>query len=205
MGRNPTLRARRAEATRTQLLSVATDLFAANGYGATPVEEIIQRAGVARGALYHHFNGKDALLRAVYESVQADAAARVLSAVAGAPDPWQGLRAGMSTFLDACLEPAFRRIVILDSVAVLSHDGRPDDLRSVEPPVLRDVLAPMVETYFPDLPLMGLAHITLGGLYGAALWIARSPEPGVARAEADMVLDMLIDGLRSSEAAAHDG
>src|SRR5262245_32948439 len=107
-----TLRDRQAETTRQLLISVARERFAERGYAATSIEEIIQQAGVARGALYHHFAGKDALFRAVYEAVQADTAARVLAAAIGGPEPWTAVRAGLSAFLDACLEPEFRRIVV---------------------------------------------------------------------------------------------
>src|SRR5437588_6589785 len=102
------LRERQAEATRQLLVAVARDLFAERGYSGTSVEEIIQRAGVARGALYHHFPGKDALFRAVYDDVQADIASRVVATALAAEEPWAGVRAGLGAFLDACLEPEFR-------------------------------------------------------------------------------------------------
>src|SRR5438874_3852756 len=117
-----TLRARQAEATRQLLVSVARERFTERGYAATSVEEIIQRAGVARGALYHHFSGKDALFRAVYDEVQTEIAGRVVAAALAVPEPWGAVRAGLSAFLDACLEQEFRRVVVLDSVPVLSQD-----------------------------------------------------------------------------------
>jgi AcrR family transcriptional regulator len=67
------LRDRQAEATRNLIVSVARELFTAQGYAGTSIEHIARRAGVAKGALYHHFNGKDALLRAVYEAVLREA------------------------------------------------------------------------------------------------------------------------------------
>ena len=192
------LRARQAEAARQLLVSVARQLFTERGYAATSVEDIIQRAGVARGALYHHFTGKDALFRAVYEGVQADTAARVVTAALAVPDPWGAVRAGLSAFLDACLEPAFRRIVVLDSVSVLQQEVWEGGIEHVELPMLRAVLTPLVDTYIlPGLAVEALVHVALGGLYGAALYIARSPEPRAARAEVDAVLDTLISGLRS--------
>jgi AcrR family transcriptional regulator len=192
-----TLRDRQAEATRQLLVSVARELFAERGYAATSVEDIIQGAGVARGALYHHFSGKDTLFRAVYDAVQADTASRVVAAALALPDPWGAVRAGLSAFLDACLEPEFRRIVVLDSVPVLSQDVWDGGIEHNELPMLRSVLAPLVEMYLPGVPVEPLAYVALGGLYGAALYIARSPEPSEARAEADVVLDTLIGGLRS--------
>lgn len=192
-----TLRDRQAEATRQLLVSVARDRFAERGYAATSVEEIIQQAGVARGALYHHFTGKDALFRAVYDAVQAEVTSRVVAAALAVSEPWAGVRAGLSAFLDACLEPEFRRIVVLDSVPVLAQDVWDGGIEHNELPMLRSVLAPLVETYLPGVPAEPLAHVALGGLYGAALYIARSSEPTAARAEADVVLDSLITGLRS--------
>jgi AcrR family transcriptional regulator len=192
-----TLRARQAEATRQLLVSVARELFMEGGYAATSVEDIIQRAGVARGALYHHFTGKDALFRAVYDAVQAETASSVVTAALAVQDPWGAVRAGLSAFLDACLEPAFRRIVVLDSVSVLQQEVWEGGIEHVELPMLRAVLTPLVETYIPGLAVEALVHVALGGLYGAALYIARSPEPTAARAEVDAVLDTLISGLAS--------
>ena len=179
------------------LVDTARGLFTERGYAATSIEDIIKGAGVARGALYHHFSGKDALFRAVYDAVQADIATRVVAAAVAGPEPWEGVRAGLSAFLDACLEPEFRRIVVLDSVPVLSQDVWDGGIEHNELPMLRNVLTPLVETYLPGVPVEPLVHVALGGLYGAALYIARSPEPAAARAEADVVLDTLISGLRA--------
>ena len=55
--------------------------------------------------------------------------------------------------------------------------------------------------YLPGLDMEALAHVALGGLYGAALYIARSAEPATARAAADVVLDALITGLRAGAVA----
>ena len=192
------LRERQAEATRQLLVSVARELFTERGYAATSIEEIIQRAGVARGALYHHFPGKDALFRAVYDAVQSEIASRVVMAALAVPEPWDGVRAGLSKFLDACLEPEFRRIVVLDSVPVLAQDVWDGGIEHNELPMLRSVLAPIVQTFLPGVPVEPLVHVALGGLYGAALYIARSSDPAAARAEADVVLDTLVNGLRGA-------
>ena len=193
------LRERQAEATRQLLVSTARQLFAERGYADTSIEDIIQQAGVARGALYHHFPGKDVLFRAVYDAVQADIATRVVAAALAEGEPWTGVRAGLGAFLDACLDPEFRRIVVLDSVPVLAKDmwkGGVQHVEHTELPMLRTVLQPLVETFLPGVAVDALAHVALGGLYGAALYIARSPDPQSARADADAVLDTLITGLR---------
>jgi AcrR family transcriptional regulator len=196
------LRERQAEATRELLVAVARERFTNQGYAATSIEDIVQRAGVAKGALYHHFSGKDALFRAVYEAVQADVVSAVMAAALAAQEPWAGVRAGLSAFLDACLDPAFRRIVVLESVSVLQPEVREGGIEQVELPMLRTVLTPLLASnVLPGVAAEPLAHVALGGLYGAALFIARSPDPDTARREVDVVLDTLVGGLRAATSA----
>ncbi len=190
------LRARQAEATRTLLLEVARQSFTEHGYAATSIDDIIGQAGVARGALYHHFAGKEALFRAVYEAVEGEVVARVLEAAASQPSPWDAVRAGLSTFLDACLEPSFRRIVVLDSVSVLQSKVLEVGIDPVELPMLRTVLTPLLGTStFGGMAIDALTYVALGGLYGASLYIARASDPPAARAQVDEVLDTLVRGL----------
>ena len=195
------LRQRQAEATRDLLVSIARERFTEQGYAATSIEDIVQRAGVAKGALYHHFSGKDALFRAAYEAVLAEAVSAVMAAALAAGEPWAAVRAGLSAFLDACLEPSFRRIVILESVTVLQHELTESGIGDQELPMLRTVLTPLLGSdALRGVAVDSLAHVALGGLYGAALYIARSPDAPAARAEIDVVLDTLVDGLRGSAA-----
>jgi AcrR family transcriptional regulator len=190
------LRARQAEATRALLVEVAKESFTKHGYAATSIDTIIEQAGVARGALYHHFSGKEALFRAVYEAVEAEVVARVMAAAAAEASPWDAVRAGLSAFLDACLEPSFRRIVVLDSVSVLQAKVLEVGIDPVELPMLRTVLTPLLgTTTFGGMALDALTYVALGGLYGASLYIARASDPLAARAEVDLVLDTIVSGL----------
>jgi AcrR family transcriptional regulator len=190
------LRVRQAEATRSLLIDVARRSFTEQGYAATSIDDIIRQAGVARGALYHHFPGKEALFQAVYETVEAEVVTAVMDAAAAQSSAWDAVRAGLTAFLDACLEPSFRRIVVLDSVSVLQAKALEVGIDPVELPMLRNVLSPLLGTAtFDGMAIDALAHVALGGLYGASLYIARAPDPVVARAEVDRVLDTLISGL----------
>ena len=192
------LRERQAEATRELLVSIARERFVEQGYTATAIDDIVQRAGLAKGALYHHFSGKDALFKAVYDVVLAETAEAVMAAALAEQDPWAAVRAGLSAFLDACLQPAFRRIVIIDSVAVLAAHAWEGGIEGVELPMLRTVLTALVDSdALPGVALDPLAHVALGGLYGSALYIARAADPLAARAEADTVLDVVLRGVRA--------
>src|SRR5919199_3104486 len=100
-----TLKEEHAEATRAALVASARALFAERGYAAVSVEQIVRRARVTRGALYHHFEDKSDLFRAVFESVQRDLAQRLMDAASAQPDTADHLEAGCHAFLDACTEP----------------------------------------------------------------------------------------------------
>src|SRR5262245_32610024 len=113
------LKAQQSESTRTTLIRVARELFTELGYADTPTEEIVRRAGMTRGALYHQYRDKKDLFRAVFETVEQELNDLVTSAVAKATDPVVQMRAGVEAFLDAVLDPAVRRIAVLDAPSVL--------------------------------------------------------------------------------------
>jgi hypothetical protein len=102
----------------------------------------------------------------------------VAAAALTADDPAQAVYTGLSAFLDACLKPEFRQIVVLDSVPVLQRQAWEDGSTGhSELDMPSQVLTPLAAPYLPGLDMESLAHVALGGLYGAALNIARSPEP----------------------------
>ena len=57
------------QTVRKQVLTAAVDLFAANGYDGTSVQQIVERAGVTKGALYHYFTAKEDILLEIYTTV----------------------------------------------------------------------------------------------------------------------------------------
>ena len=132
----------------------------------------------------------------MYETVEGGVIARVMEAAASQSSPWDAVRAGLSAFLDACLEPSFRRIVVLDSISVLQSQVLEVGIDPHELPMLRTVLTPLLGTAsFGGMAIDALTYVALGGLYGASLYIARASQPRAARAEVDLVLDTLISGL----------
>ncbi len=84
--------AERSEATRDALIEAARELFAEHGYAGVGTEEIVRAAGVTRGALYHHFEGKRELFEAVYERIEAELTERIATGSPSAPAgnrPWR--------------------------------------------------------------------------------------------------------------------
>jgi AcrR family transcriptional regulator len=114
-----TRRAAQGRATREQLIDVATRLFAERGYEETSIEAVLAAAGVSRGALYHHFAGKDALFEAVLETVENGITARLTAEIAGAPDAVSAVESAALTWIEMAGDPVIQRIVLSDAPSVL--------------------------------------------------------------------------------------
>jgi AcrR family transcriptional regulator len=188
----------RSAATRAALIGAARRLFAERGYAAVGTPEVVAAAGVTRGALYHQFAGKADLFLAVYEAVEQEIAERIggLVAAAGATDPLEALTAGAEAFLDACAEPEVQRIVLIEAPAVLGWDtwravGLKYGLGLTEG-ILR---AAMEAGRIGEQPVRPLAHVLIGALDEAALYVARAEDPAAARAEMGAVLERVVRGL----------
>src|SRR3954447_20507832 len=103
-------RAQYSASTKRALVEVAEGLFTAHGYANTSLDAIVAGARVTKGALYHHFSGKQALFEAVFERVENDASRAINRALKGKKDPWKKARAGLRAFLAVVQEPRYRRI-----------------------------------------------------------------------------------------------
>src|SRR6185437_16140467 len=112
----------RGEATRSQLIAIATRMFAERGYEDTSIEAVLREAGVSRGSLYHHFASKEALFEAVAEEVETDVGARTLAAAAGADGPVAALRAGSLAWIRLAGDPVVQRILLIDAPSVLGWE-----------------------------------------------------------------------------------
>jgi AcrR family transcriptional regulator len=188
--------AERSEATRAALLGAARRLFAAHGYAGTGREEIVRAAGVTRGALYHHYDGKEDLFRAVYEELEHEIVARVGAAAAASVDPAEQLRLGALAFLDAALDPAVQRVVLIDGDAVLGWEVRQEISGERSLGMVRDALGAAMEAgRIERQPVEPLAHLLLAALHEAALLVARADDPRAARAEVGVTVERLLEKL----------
>lgn len=191
----PRTQAERLAATRAALLKAARTIFAEQGYAAAATEEIVRRAKVTRGALYHHFEDKRALFDAVASDVAREIAGRI-DAATPMDDPLKALIVGTSAFLDACLDPAVRRIYLVDAPAVLGwHRWReidaPHGVRS-----LREGVTAMLSAHPVDgLAIEPTTFLLAGAFNEAALWVAEARDERMARREMDRSLALLIERL----------
>jgi len=187
--------AERSQSTRAALVAAARGLFAERGYAAVGTEEIVRAAGVTRGALYHHFDGKEGLLAAVYEQIEAEVAAELAAAEQAAPDrsALETLAAGADMFLDHCLEPEVQRIVLLDAPAVLGWERWREIGARYGLGLIEGILRAGIEAgEIREQPIEPLSHALLGALDELAMLVARADDPPAARAEAGVTLAGLL-------------
>jgi AcrR family transcriptional regulator len=188
----------RSEATRAALVKSGRELFGERGYGSVGTEEIVARAGVTRGALYHHFADKRDLFRAVVEDLEQDVITRIGQlAIGPAGSAAEALAATMGAWLDVCEEPDVQRILVLDAPGVLGwEEWREIGHRYGLGEAMALLEAAMQEGAVARQPVRPLAHVVVGALDEAALYVARAQDRETARAEMDEVLGRLVSGLR---------
>jgi AcrR family transcriptional regulator len=197
-GPRRTKHAARSEATRAALVAAARPLFAERGFAGVGTEEIVRAAGVTRGALYHQFADKRELFAAVFEQVEAEVTQRTARAAvaSGAADPLAVLRVGAAAWLDACSDPEVQRIVLLDGPAVLGWDAwREIGMRYGLGLVENELREAIDAGVLPPQPTRALAHVLMGAIDEAALYVATADDQAAARAEAGAVLDRLLSVL----------
>lgn len=191
---NVNRQASRSASTRAKLIRAGRWLFARRGYAAVGTEEIVRRAGVTRGALYHQFADKQELFLAVYEQVEQELTQRVDDSLGEVTSPFEAMRAGMRTFLEECRAPEVQRIVLIDGPSVLGWErwrevAERNGLGLIEAVVTAAIEAGEIAALDPG----PLAHLLMGALDEAALLVVRDP------ASTDSVaatLAGLLDGLR---------
>lgn len=188
--------AQKGEATRSHVIEVATELFSRDGYEATTIEAVLADAGISKGALYHHFAGKDDLFEAVFVAVETDVIARVGAAAEGATTAAEALAAGCKAWLRLAGDPVIRRIVLIDAPAALGwHRWR--ELDETYPLGLLRVGVHQLalEAGISEDLVDGFAHVLLAAANELALLVANAPDGDAALDQANRTIDLLLGGL----------
>ncbi|MFE9328794.1 TetR/AcrR family transcriptional regulator [Nocardia sp. NPDC052278] len=183
--------------TRSELVRAAIDLFAERGFADTFTSEVVARAQVTRGALYHHFADKDGLFLAAYEATEEEVAQRLIAAAETADGPDTRIRAGAAAFLDACMDPRIQRILLMDGPSVLGWDRwrRADDPRCARGLLSIGLSNAVAAGILADQPVAPLAELLYGALVQAGLAIARAEDPPVTRRLMGEAVDRLLSTL----------
>ena len=190
--------AERREATRGALIEAARGLFAERGYEAVSAEQIVASAGVTRGALYHHFDGKRGLFAAVFEAIEADLVAKFDFDDIGARDPLGVLIEAVDQFLDLSVEAEVQRIALLDGPAVLGWEAWHEVEARYGLALIEGALSAAAEAgQIRPVPVPELALMLLGALIEGALQLARAGDQEAAKERTGEALRALLEGLRS--------
>jgi AcrR family transcriptional regulator len=190
-------KAAQTQATKEKLERVARELFAQHGFAGVSAEEVVAKAGVTRGALYHHYDGKEGLFEAVVDGVMQDVHARLAAAAAKQSDPLDAIEHGIAVYLKICAEPKVQRILLEDAPAVLGWPRwREMDARYgfglVRQALARAAKAGLLRQHDVDV----LAHVLLGALTEAAMAVARSPHPVQMRKDVERALAAVLAAWR---------
>lgn len=198
---SPRPRAEMIEATRAKLLASARQAFGRLGYAQTSMDDLTAEAGLTRGALYHHFGDKKGLLAAVVAQIDAEMDQRLEAISSTVADPWQAFCERCHAYLHMALEPEIQRILLQDARAVLADSAQAGEEQCIES--LGALLQQLIDAHVvePVAPL-ALARLINGSLVEAALWIANAAHPAQKLEQSLGGLNLLLRGLRRSDAAA---
>lgn len=189
----------RGQTTRAALLDAARELFAERGYSGVGTEELVQHAGVTRGALYHHFHDKRDLFRAVCQQMEGEIVNEILAKIAdaGAEDPIEALWVGIRSFLDVCEDPAMTQVGLVDAPSVLGWaEWRQIGAEHGLSLVARALQAAQDAGRLRDAKVRPLAHLMLAALGEAAMFVANAKDRAAARREVEAALFTLLESVR---------
>lgn len=197
-----TMRSRRleySESTRDALVDSAVDLFTKRGYSATSLDEVARKARVTKGALYHHFSGKQALFEAAFDVVEGTARARLAEILTnGKGTAWERATEGLRQYIKICLDPSYQRIVIHEAPVVMGWERWREAEDHFSFGLVRASLQACVDSgEVEDLPVEVAARLLFGALSAAATMIASAEDPKKTGAEVTATIIRMLERLRN--------
>ncbi|WP_421725157.1 TetR/AcrR family transcriptional regulator [Bauldia sp.] len=184
--------AERTEETRAALIAAARALFVAEGYAGTATPDIVKTAGVTRGALYHHFEDKAALFRAVVEAEAVAVADKIDTSTAGDDASIDALIAGATAYFDAMAAPGRAQLMLIEGPAVLGHTTVRDISARTDAATLIEGLRKRADDAGATIPVEAVADLLSAMFDRAALAIATGAEPEPYKRALETVMRGLI-------------
>lgn len=190
-------RAQYSASTQRALIDVARELFTTQGYARTSLDEIVAGARVTKGALYHHFSGKQALFEAVFDRVEDDASKKIRKAMKEAREPWDRANVAIRTFLGVARSSEYRRIVVQEGPAVLGYER----YRELEERSTYSIVQEITEQVFPSrlFPTQLLETATrmvFGTIATAGMQVSAAEDPEQEASQVEFLLDFFLSSVR---------
>jgi AcrR family transcriptional regulator len=168
-----------ASARRAQLIDVGRAVFAKNGYMATSVEEIADRAKVSKPVVYEHFGGKEGLYAVVVDR-EMDYVVRRISEAIATGTPRERVENAALTFLTYVKDHP-------DGFAILTHDAPAASGRSGLASLLNDVAERVGDVFATSFKNAGYdakaapiyAHALIGMVTFVGQWWTEARKPPV--------------------------
>jgi len=187
----------RREKTRTAILEAARSIFGERGFGSTTMDDIAAGAGIAKGAVYHHFPTKEAVFEAVFEQVSRDLVIDLDRVSRAERDALAAMAAGTQAYFQACSRGPTGQIILRDGPAVLGWERwREIDARHFGGKFPRALTAAMDAGLIAPQPVEPLARLLLGAVTEAAVACSANHDIGKAGADYARAFQSLVDALR---------
>lgn len=186
----------KAQETRRALVAQARELFSSHAYADVSLDQLVQRTKVTKGALYHHFENKQEVYRAVVEAMEQDLVDRLETAAKKTTEPAAKLRSYCRAYLDAALDNRLARVLVIEAPVILGWKTWCDISQSYEIAAFSKRIA---ELSAPGLPnpqaAETFAQVLLGALNTGARVISTANDPASARAQVEDTIDRLLVGF----------
>lgn len=192
-----TRRAEYSESTRQALVDSAVDLFTKRGYAGTSLDEVVKRARVTKGALYHHFSGKQALFEAAFAQVETRSIESLTAVVTADGEAWETAVAGLRAYVRKCLEPEYQRIIVHEAPVVMGWERWREAEEHFSFGLLRTAVQLLVDAgEIEEAPVEIMARLLFGALSAGASTIASSSDPKRTGREVERAILRVLEGLR---------
>jgi len=183
--------------TKRALVEVATELFTQQGYAGTSLDAIVAGAKVTKGALYHHFSGKQALFEAVFEKVEADASKSIGKAIRTTRDPWEKAVLGLRQFLEIVQQPAYSRVVIQEGPVVLGYERYREQEERSTFGIVQEIVSSVLRSYDLEPSMVEtFSRVFFGAMSAAGAAVSSAEDTKRASAEVEAAIAFILSGLR---------
>src|SRR5260370_27673916 len=185
------------------VLTTAWGLFARQGYMRSSIAELADACKLSRGALYHYFDSKEAILFAILDAHVRQMIVDVEAAVAGVPTALEQFRAAITAIVTLNARSTHEQRLILNDLSFLSEDEQ----KTIK--ALERQLVDMVSDLLIRLDTEGKIVKRTKKVYTMHLFRIPNfshtwydPKGSIDPKEfADMVVDLFLKGFASAEAA----